>query len=166
MKKRIAIVVAVAMMATAGVYFGVVHSSSEPEVPTLAEGFGIWESEIIIDDAEPGATGLVPLTIICGQDQDRTFMVTVEVPSEGKTKNGYQPFPENLHNWLTLPDDLIYIEAGGHHSLEIPFRMPYTATVPPGTQMEARLRVTEVGHGGLVHIGIEARWYIIVTASP
>jgi hypothetical protein len=31
--------------------------------------------------------------------------------------------------------------------------------------MEARLRVTEIGHGGLVSLAIEAKWFIIVTAA-
>jgi len=162
MKKRMVIAALIAAAVASGVYFGV---GSNATVPVLASGFGIWESEIIIDEAVPGATGTVPVTIICGQDRARTFVVTLEQPSANKTANGYTPLLEESKKWVTLPTGPIHIEAGEHHSLSVPFRVPYSSTVPVGTKMEARLRVTEIGHGGLVSLAIEAKWFIIVTAA-
>jgi len=162
MKKRILIAALIAAAVTVGLNLALSGSTS---VPTLAEGFGIWESEVIIDDASPGATGMVPLTIICGEDRARTFIVTLEQPGAAQVKVDYVPLLVQASGWITLPDEPIRIEAGEYHSLSIPFRVPYSSTVPAGTQMEARVRVTEIGHGGLVHLAIEAKWFIIVTAA-
>lgn len=163
MKKKIIIIALVVAVVTAGVYFGV--SSQRERVPVLEEGFGIWESELVIDDACPGATGLIPLTILCGKDYARTFTVSIEQPNPNKLKNGYEAFPVECYDWITLPDESIHIKAGSHHHLDIPFRVPYSASYEPGTHMEARARVTEVGQGGLVQLAIEAKWYIIITAT-
>lgn len=162
MKKKLAIVALAAVAATAGIYFGIFYHPSD--VPVLAQGFGIWESEVVIDDASPGATGEIPFTIICGQDGPRTFTVTVAPANPAKLKDGYQILPEECYGWITVPEEPIYIEAGEYHHLDLPFRVPYSTTLPEGTKLEARVRVTEIGTGGLVALGIEAKWFIIITA--
>ena len=162
MKKKIPLFVLIAAVLTVGIYYSVWNSMVH--VPTLEQGFGIWESEVIIDDASPGATGQVPLTIICGEDYARDFAVSIQQANPNKLKDGYQLFPLECYGWVTLPEEPIHIEAGGHHRLDIPFRVPYSTTVPEGTKMEARLRVTELGQGGLVQLAIEAKWFIIITA--
>lgn len=153
-----------AVAIAAGAYFAVI-TLADSGVPTLEQGFGIWESEVIIDDASPGATGSIPFTIINGEDCARNFTVSVQQASPNKLKGGYQLFPMECYGWVTLPEEPIQIEAGGYHHLDIPFRVPYSTTLPEGTKMEARLRVTELGQGGLVQLAIEAKWFIITTAT-
>ena len=120
MKKRIVVAALVAVSVACGVYFGL---DSGISVPVLAEGFGIWESEVLIDDASPGATGTVPVTIINGKDRDRTFVVTLEQPNPNKVKVNYVPLLVECSSWVTLPDESIHIAAGDYHTLSIPFRV-------------------------------------------
>lgn len=163
MRKKLIIIAVVAAVVTAGVYFGVFHGRQQ--VPVLEQGFGIWESEIVIGDAAPGATGMVPLTILCGKDYARNFTITLAQPSPNKVKDGYEAFPADCYDWITLPQEPIHVEAGSHQHLDIPFRVPYYNGYDEGTQFEARVRVAEVGQGGLVQLAVESKWYIIITAT-
>ena len=161
--KKIILGIAIAVVIFVGLYFGVLNRSDVPtDVPTLEEGFGIWESEIMFADAEPGCVDTAPLTIICGKDSARNFTVSIEQPRSDKLKDGYAAFPEDYYSWITLPEaQPIVIEAGGYRTLDIQFAVPTSANYS-GQQMEARIRVSEINLTGLIQLALESRWYIVI----
>ena len=177
-KERIAGVVVLALLSALTGYFIIGHVVDKDAVPTLAEGFGILESEVEFRHVYAGWEGTAPLTIINGADKDRTFWVSVQPASPNKVKNGYEPLPEDFHKWLTVPGQNITVPAGSYHQCTITITVPedapeyrseYTTLVlgDDGTnlytanQFEIRIRVTDMMPEGLVSMAIEARWYII-----
>jgi hypothetical protein len=169
MKKKIAIIAIVAAMVTAGVYFGIGHLGGSG-VPVLAEGFGIWESEVQINNLYPGYTGTVPLTIINGNDKDRIFSVSMELANPDKLANGYECMPEEYFKWFTIvgwngtqtiPQPEVMLKAGEYHHVTVVVSVPNNAECW-GEHMEVRVRVSDITSSGLVSLAIDSRWYIII----
>ena len=181
--KRRAIIIVVAVVLAAGGYFGLMQFKDT--TPVLAEGFGIMEPVVLIPDVEPGYDYLVPLTILCGKDQDRIFMVTVEEPNPSKLPDGYMAFPKEYYDWIhiesgsyqggtwewdriTLDGELelgspIIVAAGHYRHLTLVLTMPDGVDYY-GKQAEVRVRVTELSSEGINRVAIESKWRI-VTAS-
>jgi hypothetical protein len=159
MKKWIIVaVVAVAAIVAAVLFF------TMDKTPVLAEGFGIMEPEVEFRNVYPGWTGGAPLTIVCGEDRDRLFWVSVQAANERKLRNGYELFPEEYYSWILIPKpqagDWFHVEAGKHLRLTITLTMPEWADYH-GKETEVRIRVQEVNLEGLVQLAVESRWYII-----
>jgi hypothetical protein len=132
-------------------------------VPQLEQGFGIWESEMEIV-ANPGGTNIATLTIINGEDADRSFYITLEQPSLTKLQPGYEPFPVEDYGWFTIPDSAIDITAGHYYQLQIPISVPYNATYL-NRNAELRVQVTAFDSTGLIQLAVQSRWYIVVIAT-
>ena len=178
-RDRIAGVIGLVVLSVLTGYFVIGHvTAGRDAVPSLAEGFGILESEIELRHVHAGWQGSAPLTIINGADKERTFSVSVEQANPNKMKDGYEPLPEDFHAWLTVPDQYITIPAGGHHECTITIAVPsdapeyrseYTTMTLADdgvglyttNQFEVRIRVTDMMPEGLVSLAIEAKWYII-----
>jgi len=175
-KGKVLTIAALAVLTALTAYFIIGHTGNS--VPTLAEGFGILESEIEFRHIYPGWNGTAPLTIINGGDQDRMFSVSVEQPNLAKIKSGYEALPEQFYCWITIPEPEVSIKAGKYHRLMITLAVP--ADAPPyrsehttltasddGTglyainQFEVRIRVSDAAPEGLVTLALEAKWYII-----
>ena len=67
--KRIAIIIAVAVVVAVGGYFGLMQFKDT--TPVLAEGFGILQPTVEIRNIYPGYVATIPFTLLCGQDRDR-----------------------------------------------------------------------------------------------
>lgn len=159
-------IVALVFLVIIGIITGIYFMDRSPEVANyeLDSGFGILESEIIIDNIYPGWSGKMPLTILCGKDKDRIFGVSITQPNPEKLKIGYIAFPEEYYPWIMVPKEPVFIKAGESKELEIQVAMP-SWEVMSGKMMEARIRVYEANPAGLVQIGIESRWYIIIASE-
>lgn len=166
MKKKTIIGIAVAVAIAAGAYFGIAHID---RMPTLAEGFGILESEIEIRGVYPGWSGELPLTIINGKDQDRVFSVTLEQANPAKLKFGYEALPAVYYDWFEITgwngktdilEPEVTLAAGKHHTLMIVVAVPNDMAYL-GKNAEVRVRVSDMTSPGLVALAIESRWYII-----
>jgi len=177
-KERIAGVIALVLLSALTGYFVIGHVAGTDAVPTLDEGFGILESEVEFRHVYAGWEGTAPLTIINGADKARTFRVSVQSASPDKVRHGYEPLPEDFHEWLTVPAENITVPAGSYHQCTITIAVPedapeyrseYTTltlsddgvNLYTTNQFEIRIRVTDMMPEGLVSMAIEARWYII-----
>lgn len=185
--KRIAIIVIVAVALACGGYFGLM--SFRDTTPVLAEGFGILQPEVEIRNIYPGYVATIPFTILCGEDGDRTFAVTLQQPNLAKLRNGYKPFPEGNYSWLGVESsyqggvwkwdriqfdgeidfgDPILVDAGHYRQLTILVTMPWELALNEvdwyDKETEVRVRVSELSATGFVQLAIESKWYII-TAS-
>ena len=171
MKKKIAIIAIVAVILTCGIYFGLGMKGTPNEMPVLAEGFGILESQIEVNSLYPGYTCTLPLTIINGNDRSRVFAISLEQPNPNKLQNGYEAFPEEYYRWITLTgwdgerptiEPEVVLEAGEHHKVVVALAMPNNADGLWNKHMEVRVRVSDTTSPGLVTLAIEARWYIVI----
>lgn len=160
--RKIVIGILLAMAISAGAYFGIMHFKDR--VPRLAEGFGILQSEVELRNVYPGWEGEAPLTIINGNDRDRTFSVSLEQPNPNKIKQFYQAFPEEYYSWITITEPEVSLKAGEYHEQIIIFAMPEDVHYE-GKYTEVRIRVSDMTPEGLVTIAIESRWYIITAES-
>lgn len=174
MKKKIAIIVIVAVAMTCGIYFGVLNHREEQVkiVPTLEEGFGIWQSEQFID-GNPGGRNVTTLTILNGKDKDRSFWVSLEPAREDKLPEGYELFPEENFDWFTfcgwngtheIEEPKVTLKAGEHYHLPIEVRVPWDATFL-NQPAELRVQVTEMSQSFQL-TAVASRWYIVVTETP
>lgn len=172
-KKRILLVVLIAVLATVGTYFAVGHFRmthvSEDDPLYLENGFGIAQAAVEFVNVYPGWVGSAPLTIVNGDDKDRVFWVSCEQPNPDKLKDGYEAFPEEYYSWITItgwdgttetvtPE--VVLDAGENHELTIILAMPEDADYAD-KKAEVRIRVAEKNPIGLVTIAIESKWYII-----
>lgn len=172
-KKRILLVVLVAVIATVGTYFAVGHFRisrvSENDPLHLEEGFGIAQAAVEFVNVYPGWVGSAPLTIINGDDKDRVFWVSCEQPNPDKLKSGYEAFPEEYYSWITItgwdgteetaaPE--VVLAAGENHELTVTLAVPEDSNYT-GKKAEVRIRVADKSPIGLVTIAIESKWYII-----
>jgi hypothetical protein len=182
-RKRIATIIIVAIVVAVGGYFGLMQLRDT--TPVLAEEIGILEPVVSIPDVQPGYDYLVPFTILCGKDQDRTLMVTIEEPSPDKLPDGYVAFPKEYYVWIHADSggyqggtwkwdritfngeldlgDPIIVEAGHYRHLTLVLTMPDGVDYY-GKHAEVRVRVTEIDTQGMNRIAIESKWRI-VTAS-
>jgi len=168
--KKTLVIIAVMLAVTAGVYFGVGHF--RPGVPTLEQGFGIWESEQAIT-ANPGGSNIATITIINGQDKDRTFWVSIEQANPDKLPDGYECLPARYFSWFTpsgwdgsqvTVEPKVVVKAGQYRHVSILVAVP-TSTDYLTQPAELRVRVTELS-GGFQITALESRWYIVVVETP
>lgn len=180
--KKIAIIIAVAVVVAVGGYFGLMQFKDT--TPVLAEGFGILQPEIEIRNIYPGYVATVPFTLLCGEDMDRMFAITLEQPNPNKLKDGYEALPEDNYSWVAIDGsyqggtwewdriafdggiemgDPIMVDAGHYRQLTVTVTMPDDSAYY-GKETEVRVRVSELSTTGLVQLAIESKWYI-VTAS-
>lgn len=183
-KKKIAIIIAVAVVVAVGGYFGLMQFRDT--TPVLAEGFGILEGIVPIPDVRPGWDYLVPLTILCGPDGDKVFVVTLEQPNPDKIPQGFVAFPEEYYSWIHMASqsyqggtwtwdritfndgtdlgDPIVVDAGHYRSLTLVLTMPDSVDYY-GQNAEVRVRVTELSATGFNRIAYESKWYISTAPS-
>lgn len=128
----------------------------------LPEGYGISVSEVSFSGVYPGWSGALPLTIINGQDRERTFEVTVHSPGPSQCKSGYEPLPTSNLNWITVVTPMVTASAGSTVDVPIQIAMPLGS---PDTyrNMEVRIMVNDYTQTGLVQYAVESRWYIDTT---
>jgi len=182
--KRIAIIIIVAAMVATGGYFGLMQFKDT--TPVLAEGWGILQPEVEIRNIYPGWTGSIEFTILCGQDYDRTFAITLEQPNPAKLKDGYEPLPEEYYGWFQIESKSyqggewewdriefdnetsfgsgMLVEEGHYRQVTISLTMPEFADYY-GKETEVRVRVSELSTTGLVQLAIESKWYIITSSE-
>lgn len=177
--RRIAIIIAIAVVVAVGGYFGLMQFKDT--TPVLAEGFGILQPTIEIRNIYPGYVATVPFTLLCGEDRDRTFAVTLEQPNPEKLKDGYEALPEANYGWVAVDGSYqggawdwdriefdgdidmgnpILVDAGHYRQLTITVTMPEDSEYF-GKETEVRVRVSELSQSGLVQLAIESKWYII-----
>jgi len=161
MKKKILIAVLL-VIAVVGAYLGATyHHEDSDGLPSLVTGFGVLQSEVEFRNVYPGWNGSVPLTIINGNDRDRTFIITLEEPT--KLKLGYEVFPLINYSWINITEAEVTIAAGGYHEIVVILAMPADASYS-GRQSEIRIRVSDITQTGIVQVAVESRWYIITAA--
>ena len=170
MKKKLPLIALIAATLTVGIYFSVLNASDK--VPTLEQGFGIWESEQELE-GNPGGYNVATLTIINGNDEDRSFWVSLEQANPTKLPDGYEVFPEEHYDWFTLSgwdgtqvttEPKVVLKAGEYYQVPIAIRVPYSTTYLD-TEAELRVRVTELS-GTFQVTALESRWYIVVVETP
>jgi len=126
-------------------------------MPVLAEGFGIYGSTVEFEGVFPGWAGTVPLTIVNGQDKERLFVL--EVNSATKTKEGFEPFPEEYFYWITISEPEVTVKAGETYQIPITLEIPADADYA-GRNAEVRIRIADTTQTGLVQIALDNRWFI------
>ena len=185
MKEKIAIVVVIAAAVTVGLYFGIGYA--QPGALTVEDayriweakqaknnrvGFGIWESEQEIV-GNPGGANMATISIFNTRDRDRTFWVSIEQANPNKLLDGYECLPTRCFSWFTptgwdganvTAEPQVIVKAGQYHQVSILVAIP-TSTDYLNQPAEVRLRVTEIGTGGLVVNALESKWYIIIVPT-
>jgi len=128
------------------------------KVQSLTEGFGVYGSKVELDGIYPGWSGIIPLTILNGQDRDRLFVLSVQSPSN--PKEGYEPLPEKYLFWVNISQPTITVIKGGSYQVPITVTMPDNADYK-GKKAEVRILIEDTTQTGLVQIAVESRWFII-----
>jgi len=126
------------------------------EIPSLSDGFGLYDGLVYINEVGPGQEEVIPLTIVNGKDLDRLFTISVNLPS--KVKDGFEPLSEEYFCWITMPETEVFVPAGESYQIPITLSIP-TDIVYPGKKVEVRILVEDITQGGL-HTALEARWFI------
>jgi len=182
--RRIIIIVIVAFVIAVGGYFGLMQFRDT--TPVLAEGMGILEPIVPIPNVQPGYDYLVPFTILCGEDHDRVFMVTIEEPNLTKLPDGYVAFPQEYYSWIRAEsggyqggtwtwDRIVFdeglefgnpilVDAGHYRHLTLILTMPDDVDYY-AKQAEVRIRVTELSSEGINRIAIESKWRIVTVSQ-
>jgi len=124
--------------------------------PSLSDGFGIYDSLVHINEISPGEEEVIPLTIVNGEDLDRLFTISTNLPSE--VKEGFEPLPAEYYCWIAIPETEVFISAGESHQIPITLSMP-TDIIYQDKKTEVRILVEDITQGGL-HTALEARWFI------
>lgn len=127
-------------------------------IPVLPEGFGIQGVTAEFDGVYPGWAGTIHLTLVNGLDRDRMFVIYAV--SSAKTKEGYEPLPEEYLYWITVEEPEVAISKGQNRQVNITLEIPSDADYA-GKHAEVRIRVDDITQTGLVQIALESKWYII-----
>jgi len=133
----------------------------DQNIPDLERGFGLYGSVIEFKGVYPGWKGIVPVTIVNGNDRDRFFTLNLTLSS--KVKEGFEQFPEEYFHWISISQPTVNIPMG-----EVK-QIPVTISIPEDTdysdkQAEVRIIVADTTQTGLVQIALETKWFI--TLSP
>ena len=120
-------------------------------------GFALYGSRVEFDGVYPGWSGTVPVTIVNGEDAEKSFRLSVMTPS--KLDPGWEALPEEYHDWITISEPTVTLSAG-----QI-YEVPVTLTMPPdadysGKKAEVRILVENTDQQGFVQIALAARWLI------
>jgi len=162
MKKKIAIIITIAIVVAAVIvavqFLMPAVPADEAGIPDLQEGFGIYGSEVKFDGMYPGYSGNASITIINGQDKDRTFSVTI-TDANTLTK-GYEGLPAQYFYWVNITKPEVTISAEGMEEILIVLTMPEDADYR-GKHAQFGIRVGDLTQTGLVQIALESKWYII-----
>jgi len=118
-----------------------IYNASECDT-VLKEGFGIINSSVVINNAYPGWSNDIPLTIVNGKDKNRVLNITLQRPSD----------------CIIIKHSCINIEAG--QVLDIPVHIIIPANMKPGNY-EYLIQVEEYNNY-LVNIALVSRWYITI----
>jgi hypothetical protein len=124
------------------------------------EGYGI-NSEAHIEGVYAGWTGTVPLIIINGKDKARTFLVTVEKPTN--LVSGFEALPEECFSWIVVSNNLVTVSAGETIQVPVTITIPANITYVNKRQQTA-IEVKEVDQG-FVQIAVQCKWFIISVTS-
>lgn len=126
--------------------------------PQLEKGFGIYDSLVELNGVYPGWEGTIPLTIVNGNDKDKLFAISINLPSE--VKDGFEALLEKYFHWFTILETRIFIPAGETYQVPITLAIPDNADFF-SKRAEVRILVEDITQADLVQIAIEARWLII-----
>ena len=158
-KKKIVILVAIAIAVVAVVVIvRFLMPATDAGIPELEKGFGIYGSEVKFDGVYPGYSGNASITIINGQDKDRTFSVTVT--DANRLTNGYEALPDEYFCWVSITKPEVTISAGDNEEIPIVLTMPEDADYKD-KRAQFGIRVGDLTQTGLVQIALESKWYII-----
>lgn len=124
------------------------------------EGYGI-NSEAHIEGVYAGWTGTVPLIIINGKDKARTFLVTVEKPTN--LVSGFEALPEECFSWIVVSNSLVTVSAGETIQVPVTITIPANITYVNKRQQTA-IEVKEADQG-FVQIAVQCKWFIVSVTS-
>ena len=172
MKKKIAIIVIVAVALTCGLYFGIgaIRPITTPYLET-GLGIGISEAEVV---GNPGGYEVGYITVINGQDKDRRAWISVEVPSPNKVRNGYEPLPAECCSWFTpigwdgehaTTEPMVFLKAGEIRKVSIGVSIPYNTTFLD-RPAQVMIQAVEVDPYAFQLTGAASIWYILVVETP
>jgi len=127
------------------------------ELLDVDSGFALYGSKVEFDGVYPGWSGTVPVTIINGEDAEKSFRLSVMTPSN--LDAGWEALPEEYHDWITISEPTVTLSPG-----QI-YEVPVTLTMPPdadysGKKAEVRILVENTDQEGFVQIALAARWLI------
>ena len=132
--------------------YGIVGVTCAEGIYDVLDGFGVYGSPVKFNGVYPGwkATGV--LTIINGQDRERTLAISVHKAIEVET--GYEALPELYFWWFTITEPVVTIQAGGVYQLPIILEMPSYSDYTDKRAV-VRIRVIDT-----TQLTLETNWYI------
>lgn len=142
---------------TVGTYSDITYVDDKG-MPEPQEGFWLYGNAVKFDGVFPGWSGTVPLTIINGTDRDRLFIISLRTSL--KTKEGFEPLPQEYFYWVTIAKPEVSIAKGETYQVPITLTMPSDADYR-GKKAEVRILVEDATQTGLVRIALEMKWFII-----
>ena len=132
--------------------FGIAGGTHINGMATVLDNFGIYGSPVKFNGVYPGWKDIGVLTILNGQDRERTLVISVQKAIE--TEVGYEAFPEEHFWWLTISEPVITITAGGVYQIPITLEMPSYSDYT-GKQAIVRIRVEDT-----TQLTLDTNWYI------
>ena len=165
MKKNIIILVLLALIlilfvgcsGSSTIYSHITYIGDQ-EIPELEKGFGLYGSVVEFDGVYPGWEGIVPVTIVNGNDRNRLF--TLNVTGSSKVKEGFEALPEEYYCWITISEFAVNVSAGDTYQIPVTLAMPKDANYS-NKRAEIRIIVRDMAQSGLVQIALENKWFII-----
>lgn len=156
MKKLLIVALVIVLLAITGCSEGSNVSVSE-EPLDINSGFALYGAKVEFDGVYPGWSGTVPVTIINGEDAQRSFRLSLITPS--KLAPGWEALPEEYHDWITISQPSVTLSPGQTYEI------PVTLTMPPdadyaGKKAEVQILVENLDQQGFVQIALAARWLI------
>ena len=126
----------------------------------LADGFGLIGATVTLTGVYAGWSGGAPLTIINGNDQARTFHISLQEPSSSLT-DGYEAFPSQYFNWVVMDDLTPSVVAGGQKIVNVTLNIP--SDLPSemmGKKYDVRILVEDWSQAGFLQIAYQQKWLI------
>ena len=126
-------------------------------IPELAEGFGVYGASVELDGVYPGWSGVIPLTIVNGQDRERTFVISLRSPVI--PEEGYEVFPQSYYDWISISESEVTLPSGETYEIQFTFTMPKGKDYSD-RKAEVRIRLDDITQTGLIQTAVESKWYI------
>lgn len=130
------------------------------DFPGVAEGFGLYGATVTITNVYPGYSGSAPITIVNGKDYARTFHLMLQQPGTALT-DGYQPFPEEYFNWVTVEDIQPKVAIGGVKKISVTLSAPFDFPESMyGQKYDLRVLVEDWSQTGFIQKAYQEKWLI------
>jgi len=170
MKKLLIIAVTVILLVVAGCSSTASVPEESPDVDSVSpdisvaeglldvdSGFALYGSKVEFDGVYPGWSGTVPVTIINGEDAQRSFRLSLTAPSS--LDPGWEALPEEYYDWITISEPSVELSPGEIYEVPVTLTMPIDADYS-GKMAEVRILVENTNQQGFVQIALAARWLI------